>query len=119
MGNLKERYALYIGRFQPFHDGHAWCIKKIIKKGNNVCVAVMDIHELEPENNPYTYQEVHDRISEFMTEELTSGKIKIIKIPPINSFNYGRDVGYQLIEHKPPENIRKISATKIRSAAKG
>ena len=54
------RYSLYIGRFQPFHEGHAWCIKQMLSGGKKVCVAVMDIHELEPENNPYSYEEVLD-----------------------------------------------------------
>ena len=38
----------------------------------------------------------------------------LFSIPPIESVNYGRDVGYDVIEHKPPENIKKISATNIR-----
>ena len=36
-------------------------------------------------------------------------------IPDIESINYGRGVGYEIIEHKPPQNIKDISATKIRS----
>ena len=75
----------------------------------------MDIHELEPKNNPYSFSEVHERISKMMSEELESGDIIITKIPPINSVNYGRDVGYQLVEHQPPKHIKKISATKIRN----
>ena len=35
-------------------------------------------------------------------------------IPDIESINYGRGVGYDVIEHKPPSKIGKISATKIR-----
>ena len=37
-------------------------------------------------------------------------------IPDIESVNYGRGVGYEIIEHVPPENIKKISATKIRAS---
>ena len=109
------RHSLYIGRFQPFHDGHAWCIRQMIGNGKRVCVAVMDIHDLEPENNPYTYDEVLKKISEDMNEELQNGQMMITKIPAIESVNYGRNVGYELIEHIPPEEIRQISATKIRS----
>lgn len=109
------RYSLYIGRFQPFHDGHVWCINEMLKKDEKVCIAVMDIHKLEPKNNPYTYEQVFDRISKVMNKEIQSGQIIIMKIPAIHSVNYGRDVGYKLIEHIPPKNIRKISATKIRS----
>ena len=35
-------------------------------------------------------------------------------IPDIDSVNYGRDVGYDIIEHTPPQEIKKISATYIR-----
>ena len=61
MKKLSSRYALYIGRFQPFHEGHMWCINKIINEGNKVCIAIMDIHELEPKNNPYSFSEVHKK----------------------------------------------------------
>ena len=32
----------------------------------------------------------------------------------IESVNYGRGVGYEIIEHIPPTDIKEISATKIR-----
>ena len=35
-------------------------------------------------------------------------------IPDIESVNYGRGVGYEIIEHIPPNDIGKISATEIR-----
>jgi hypothetical protein len=35
-------------------------------------------------------------------------------IPDIESVNYGRGVGYEIIEHVPPTEIKEISATKIR-----
>lgn len=110
----QNRYSLYIGRFQPFHDGHVWCVKEMLNKGKKVCIAVMDIHDLEPKNNPYTYNQVFNKISTTMFDEIESGSVIITKIPAIDSINYGRDVGYKLIEHSPPESIKKISATKIR-----
>jgi hypothetical protein len=39
-------------------------------------------------------------------------------IPAIESVNYGRSVGYDIIEHIPPEDVKKISATKIREKYK-
>ena len=39
--------------------------------------------------------------------------VKVIIIPDIESVNYGRGVGYEIIEHIPPSDISKISATKI------
>jgi len=112
--NSKNRYSLYIGRFQPFHDGHEWCVRQMLDGGKKVCIAIMDIHDDEPENNPYTYKEVWNKILRVFIEEINVGDVEIMKIPPIESINYGRDVGYKIIEHKPPEEIRKIRGYKLR-----
>ena len=42
-----------------------------------------------------------------------SNRIKVIIIPDIESVNYGRGVGYDVIEHKPPKEIGEISIGKI------
>ena len=36
-------------------------------------------------------------------------------IPDIESVNYGRGVGYDVIYHEPPTNIETISGTAIRN----
>ena len=46
--------------------------------------------------------------------EVNIGTIDFIELPDIESINYGRDVGYDIIEHIPPNDIKKISGTKIR-----
>ena len=46
--------------------------------------------------------------------EVNDGTIDFIELPDIESVNYGRDVGYDIIEHKPPDKIKEISGTKIR-----
>ena len=35
-------------------------------------------------------------------------------VPDIESVNYGRGVGYEIIEHIQPDDIKEVSATKIR-----
>jgi hypothetical protein len=35
-------------------------------------------------------------------------------VPDISSVNFGRGVGYDIIEHIPPTEVAEISATKIR-----
>ena len=42
------------------------------------------------------------------------GKLRISIIPDIESINYGRGVGYDVIQHFPPDDIKEISATNIR-----
>ena len=105
---------MFIGRFQPFHEGHKWLIEQRLKLGKKVCIAVMDIHDTEPEKNPYKTEDVIINIHDKLQNEVSAGSVKIISIPPIESVNYGRDVGYSVLEHIPPEDIKKISATNIR-----
>jgi hypothetical protein len=65
-------------------------------------------------NNPYTPEEVKDNVEKALNDLVVSKRVKVIIIPDIESVNYGRGVGYDIIEHVPPVNIEKISATKIR-----
>ena len=101
---------MFVGRWQPFHDGHKWLINQKLKQGKNVLICVRDI---EPdENNPWNSHQVQQMIEHVYRHE---DKVKVMVIPDIESINYGRGVGYEIIEHKPPKDIKKISATEIRS----
>jgi|TARA_Y100001963_G_C6765091_1_gene441764 cytidyltransferase-like protein len=113
-----NRYSLFIGRYQPFHSGHKWLIEQRLKLGKNVCVAIMDIHDLEPEKNPFPTKEVYSNIEKELKDLIEEDKVKLIVIPPIDSVNYGRTVGYDIIEHLPPNDIKQITATKIRKKLK-
>jgi hypothetical protein len=66
------------------------------------------------ENNPKTAQQVMMDLSEEQFFRDNSHRIQISIIPDIESINYGRGVGYDVIEHIPPQNIHDISATKVR-----
>ncbi len=110
----KNRYSFYIGRFQPFHDGHEWCVRQMLGEGKRVCIAIMDIHDDEPENNPFPTESVRKSIILRFFDEVNVGDIEVIVIPPIESVNYGRDVGYDLNELIPPDDIKEISATRMR-----
>ena len=106
------KYSLFIGRWQPWHEGHKWLIDQRLKEGKKVCIAVRDV---EPsEDQPWTADEIIQNVKEQLYFEVTEDKVKIIKIPDIESVNYGRGVGYDIIEHVPPQQVKKISATKIR-----
>lgn len=107
------KYSLFIGRWQPLHDGHLWLINQRLKEGKNVCLAIRDV---EPnENQPWTAKEIEKMVHEGELKELIKdGKVTTTIIPDIESVNYGRGVGYEVIEHIPPKEISKISATKIR-----
>lgn len=109
----REKYALYVGRWQVWHSGHRWLIDQKINQGIPVCIAVRDVDT--DENNPYTAQEVRLNLMRELYELISNGMLTVIVIPDIESFNYGRDVGYKVIEHVPPKEIAEISGTKIRA----
>ena len=110
---MSKQYSMFIGRWQPWHEGHRWLINQRLNEGKNVLICIRDV---EPnENQPWTSDEVMLNLTEELKDLLNEGRIKIIKIPDIESINYGRGVGYEVIEHLPPENIEEISATKIRA----
>jgi cytidyltransferase-like protein len=114
--NGNDKYALFIGRWQPFHDGHQWLINQQLNKGNNVCIAIRDVEQ--DEKNIWTSEEIQGMLEKRFWKEIQVGIIKVICIPDIDSINIGRDVGYDIIEHTPPQFIGKISGTKIREELK-
>jgi nicotinamide mononucleotide adenylyltransferase len=110
---MSKKYSMFIGRWQPWHPGHRWLIDQRLNDGKNVLICIRDV---EPnEKQPWTAQEVLVNISKELDDLIQEGRIKIIIIPDIESINYGRGVGYEVIEHIPPEDIKEISATKIRA----
>ena len=107
-----KQYSRVVGRFQPFHDGHKWLMNQCLDEGKNVLICIRDI---EPDDkNPYTSQEVENRISGELLDLIQEGRVKVMIIPNIESINFGRGVGYDIIEHIPPQEVSDISATKIR-----
>lgn len=109
-------YSLFIGRWQPWHDGHQWLINQRLKEGKNVCIAIRDVETNE--NQPWSAEEIKYNLKTRFFNEITEGRIKVIIIPDIESVNYGRGVGYEIIEHVPPQEVKEISATKIREQMK-
>ena len=107
-----KKYALYIGRWQNWHAGHEWLISQQLDKGKNVWVAIRDV-EVD-ENNPKTAQEVFQELIKIPFFNNNFDKILLSIIPDIESVNYGRGVGYEVIYHNPPSDIESISGTKIR-----
>lgn len=102
--------ALFIGRWQPFHNGHKWLIDQKLGKGIPVLIAVRD-KPSDPDNPLTTRQTV-----EILNEMYQNENVEIISIPDIESVNFGRGVGYEVNEFVPPKEINTISATEIRTS---
>ena len=110
---MSKKYAMYVGRFQNWHKGHEWLLNQQLEKGKNVWVAIRNVET--DENNPKTAQQVMMDLADEPFFKENSQRINISIIPDIESINYGRGVGYDVIYHEPPEDVAKISGTSIRN----
>ena len=110
------KYSMFIGRWQPWHDGHRWLIDQRLNQQKNVLICIREVSQ--DDSNPYDPLEVKKNIESELNDLISSQHVKVIIIPDIESVNYGRGVGYDIIEHVPPTEIGEISATSIREQMK-
>lgn len=111
-----RKYSMFIGRYQIWHAGHRWLIDQALNEGKNALICIRDV---EPdEKNPWTAREVLDNVANELKNLIQEGRVVVMIIPDIESVNIGRGVGYDVIEHIPPEEIKQISATRIREELK-
>jgi adenylylsulfate kinase len=101
--------ALFIGRWQPFHNGHKWIIEQKLSRGIPVLIAVRDMPP--DEKNPLTTAQT---VKLIQTVYEKNPLVSTLVIPDIESVNYGRSVGYEVNEIVPPSHIATISASEVR-----
>lgn len=114
--STEKKYSVFFGRWQPWHNGHRWLIDQRLNEGKNVWIAIRDVKP--DEKNPFTAHEVLVNLTEELSDLMREGRVYASIVPDIESINYGRGVGYDVIEHVPPKDIHDISATKIREQMK-
>ena len=112
--NEDKKYAVFVGRFQPYHYGHIGLIQQKLDEGVPALILIRDI---EPdEKNPFTTQETALMITKY--HKAKGDDVQVMIVPDIESVNFGRGVGYEVNEFDPPKNIGWISATNIRESIK-
>jgi adenylylsulfate kinase len=109
--NPKAPTALFLGRYQPFHDGHRRLIEEGLKRVGQVCIAVRDTQGTD-EKNPFDFQTVKARIEAALWQY--RGRFVVVPVPNISHVFYGRDVGYVVERLTLDETTERISATKVR-----
>lgn len=102
--------ALFVGRYQPFHDGHRNLIIKGIETAGQACIAVRSMPLTE--KNPFGFEYIKSRIERGLSSY--AGKFIVVPVPNISHILYGRDVGYKVERVHLDENLEAISATEQR-----
>jgi cytidyltransferase-like protein len=103
--------ALFIGRYQPFHDGHKLLIEEGLRRVGQACIAVRDTHGTDAKN-PLSFFAVKQRIEAGLTAH--TGRFVVVPLPNITHVLYGRDVGYAVECIALDAATQAISATEIR-----
>ena len=104
--------AVFIGRFQPFHQGHRALIEKGIEKYGQAWIGVRNM--VQGPDNPLLFHQIESAIFRALSPN-HAGKFVVDSIPNVASVMYGRDVGYKVEKIDLDPALEAISATKIRS----
>lgn len=104
-------FSLFIGRYQPLHDGHEKLIRTVLDEGKNVCVGLRDLSD---ESNPFTFEQRVAMFRRRFGKELDEGRMVVVELPNITEVCYGRKVGWGVREIKLDAVTESISATAIR-----
>jgi len=107
----KRSTALFVGRYQPFHDGHKALIVEGLKRVDQVCIAVRDTAGTD-EKNPFDFEYIRSRIEHALRE--FEGRFVVLQLPNITHVFYGRDVGYAIEQLHLDTSLTAISATEVR-----
>ena len=108
----KHPTAQMLGRWQPWHAGHQKLFEETLKKTGQVNIMVRDVKGVD--DNPFDFETVKKNIQDRLNPEC-EGRFQIMLVPNVTNICYGRGVGYKIEEIILPEEIQKISATKIRA----
>jgi len=107
----KKPTALFVGRWQPFHDGHKALIVEGINRAGQACICVRDTAGIDADN-PFSFEYIRARIEHGLRE--FDGRYIVIPVPNISHVFYGRDVGYRVEQLMLGAVLENISATSIR-----
>lgn len=116
---LKKTYSLFIGRWQPPHDGHKKLIDTVLNEGKNVAIALRNTNIQE--SDPYSINERIDLWKQIYPNAVVypnQGRIVLVDIPDISEVIFGRKVGWDIREIHLDKETEAISATKIREEMK-
>ncbi|MBX4188313.1 MAG: bifunctional nicotinamide-nucleotide adenylyltransferase/Nudix hydroxylase [Candidatus Doudnabacteria bacterium] len=73
-------YAVFIGRFQPFHKGHLETAKKALKKANHLIILLGSSDSSRNLRNPFTATERRNMISEVFKDEGLDGRVTCLNL---------------------------------------
>ena len=88
----KHKLGMYLGRFQPFHNGHKSIVDKMLEECEKVLIVVGSSQEKGTVKNPFPAWERCEMIRDVYDYEPVSDRVNIITIP--DRLTSGNDSGW-------------------------
>ncbi len=76
--------GLLIGRFQPFHKGHLYVIRKILEEADELIIVIGSSQYKDTRENPFSAQEREAMIKKALDSEGIQG-YRVFKVPDIDN----------------------------------
>jgi bifunctional NMN adenylyltransferase/nudix hydrolase len=102
--------SVYIGRFSPFHNGHAEVLNRARRKSDLVIVLVGSVNKAQNPKNPWSFDERADMINDYMK---SNGAGCPVVIRGIRDFPYNDQRWIANVHNVINETLSGIKADKI------
>ncbi len=79
---------VYIGRFQPFHNGHLAVVKEALKHCDRLLILVGSANASLSLRNPFSYAQRHRMIVDSILDNTDAGLVDVL---PLNDYTYRDD----------------------------
>ena len=112
MNKSKKEFDLlvFIGRFQPYHNGHHFVVQEAMKRAENVLILVGSANKLPDARNPFTYeQRVHMIVSSFMGKDQDYQ----LHFRPLNDYPYDENKWIHEVQSCIKDGVEIYGATRI------
>lgn len=102
------KLALFIGRFQPFHNGHLYSLNKAFELAENVIVGIGSSQESGTENNPFDFETRKMMIESIKV--LTGQKVKVVPVPDMFDDKKWGDLILKIVENEglSPDHVVSV-----------
>ena len=94
---VEYKVGLIIGRFQPFHKGHLYLVKKALEYVDEIIIGVGSVN-IKNNENPFNFNERKNLIEASLEKNKIINRIK--KIVPIDDYPENDDIWLEELKKK-------------------
>ena len=67
---MKYDLGIFIGRFQPWHKGHRYCLDQVLKVVERVVILIGSVQEKETKDNPLSFEQRKQMLTEIVGDKV-------------------------------------------------